>query len=202
MYIYNIRLYFFCLKCNLWLLFNIFWMSVMKKTSLIVLSTLALSTTAMADFHAKPYVGIDYGMLKTEAESNDVVKKSADTLGLTIGAQFDESYGAEAFYLRNVGDLSKDDSLKVKFNSFGALATYKYDMENNVYLKAALGLAVTSIDAKYETKSVKRTAKETSTTVAGKLGIGYNISQNVATELTYNRLDGNNGLGLQVKYKF
>lgn len=101
---------------------------------------------------------------------------------------------------------------KLSVNNAGLLGTFQYPFYEKFYMKAGLGIALTTVKEKFKkTEFNYRNGffsetlidqEKQSTTFASKLGAGYNINENVSTELTYNYLKHLNGLGLEVKYKF
>lgn len=186
----------------------------MKKLALVGFITAGLCSSAFAagmEFNPRPYVGADYVFNKVNTGDDSLVKNHSQDWGLTAGVQFNEYLGLEAFYSQNISNMGeKNTGYDLRLKNWGMLVTGQYNLQNNFYLKAAAGFAVTNAKEKlhlewddsnyhYEANA-KMTSRDTA--FAGKLGMGYNFTSNIATEVTYNHLDHRNGLGLEVKYKF
>lgn len=145
------------------------------------------------------YVGAKLGLLNT-----DVANKKTATYGAYGGYNFDQTFGVEAEYLTtntqdyNVGAERHEYDAK----SFGAYGTYRYHIPNTtIYLKGRLGMAKTEVGSKGLTVTDTHTSDKTS--IAGGVGAGFKVTQNVGVEAGYNYLNADTSvLGVGAYFAF
>lgn len=168
-------------------------MKMLNKTLLALLATSAVSVGANAaifnntgytgttGYTGHPYVGIKAGQVMIDDADN------AGAFGGYVGYQFDPNWGVEADYV-GTSDTDTDVSgIEYNAKAYGAYATYKYGLTNTpMYIKGKLGAAKSEVEVKAKEGSGSFTADKTG--VAGGLGLGYNVSPNVALEANYDIL--------------
>lgn len=136
-----------------------------------------------------PYVGVKVGKfdLDTEGASNPTA------YGIYGGFNFDPNFGVEAEYMgSDDADYYNGD---VDAKTYGLYGTYRYYFPTTaVYGKAKLGVARTKIDgdsretftdANGNLATRFDSVSDSNTRLAGGLGLGYAINQDIGIEAEY-----------------
>ncbi len=155
----------------------------------------ANNTNTNYGYTGQPYVGVKIGQFNLDDADN------ATAYGIDAGYQFNNNWGIEAEYLGS-DDADVDNVYKGSYDvkTYGLYGTYNYQFPSTaVYAKAKLGIAKTdaTIDGRNSLEQ-KVSVDGDSTGLAGGIGLGYNVSPNVALEADYNYLpqaEFDNGLG-------
>ena len=176
-------------------------MNTLQKSLIAVAAGSLLSVGAQAavfntGYAGQPYVGAKVGQLNPSANAGELDKATA--YGVYAGYNFDPNFGAEVEYVGT--DKADYTYTKNKITTkgegdaktYGAYGTYRYYLPNmnGLYAKGKLGVARTEIDASSSHtvagKSVERNkVDQTSTGLAGGVGIGFAPSQNIGIEAEY-----------------
>ena len=174
-------------------------MNTLQKSLIAVAAGSLLSVGAQAavfntGYAGQPYVGAKVGQLNPSANAGELDKATA--YGVYAGYNFDPNFGAEVEYVgTDDADYTYTDK-KVTTKgegdakTYGAYGTYRYYLPNmnGLYAKGKLGVARTEIDA--SSKNVagngeRNKVDQTSTGLAGGVGIGFAPSQNIGIEAEY-----------------
>lgn len=179
-------------------------MNIPTKTLIALgLSVFALNAHSAVSYGSSSagqvYVGAKLGLLNT-----DVADKKTATYGAYGGYNIDQTFGVEAEYLTtntkdyNIGEERHEYDAK----SIGVYGTYRYHLPNTtIYLKGRLGMANTEVESKGV--SVTKTHTSDKTSVAGGVGAGFKINQNIGVEAGYNYLNADNSvLGVGAYFAF
>lgn len=176
-------------------------MKALTKTLLATAAVAALATSAHAavDFAGQPYVGVKVGSM--DVDNNNIPKLTS--YGVYTGYDFNNGFGVEAdFTGTSTEDLKNYNNIEVKAKNYGLYGTYKYNLDvAPVYVKAKLGVAKTEVTHRSTLTGDK--IKDAETRAAGGLGVGYNVTNNIAVEAMYNQLhsDVNNiTAGVHIKF--
>lgn len=132
-------------------------------------------------YAGQPYVGVKAGQVIVDDADN------ATGMGGYVGYQLNPNWGVEADYV-GTGDTDTDvNGLEYNAKTYGAYGTYKYNMVNTpMYVKGKLGVAKSEVEVSAKDSNASFTADKTG--VAGGLGLGYNVSPNIALEANYDIL--------------
>lgn len=172
-------------------------MKTLNKTLLALLATSAVSVGANAALfnnHAagtagQAYVGVKAGQFNIDAGGDGFSNDKPTAYGVYGGYQFDPSIGAEVEYIGSNKVDDKYNGTKVgtlKAETLGAYGTYKYNFPTTpVYGKAKLGIAKSKAKNEGAFDGYSYNVSASKTSVAGGLGLGYNISPQVAIEAEY-----------------
>ncbi|EOZ8645453.1 outer membrane beta-barrel protein [Acinetobacter baumannii] len=176
--------------------------------AIIFAAGMSATTFANDDYYSRPmwdlhpYLGIDVGSI-----DYDMTDKKATTVGVVAGIQFNDYLGLElswsqsidklALYSKNASGIQTQIANDKTIQTYGAGLTFQADLYNKLYAKSYLG--VSRIDP--DVQSLKDDVG------VAKLGLGYQFTPDVATEVTYNynfskNDSSNHGVGLQIKYYF
>ena len=161
-------------------------MKTLQKTLLALAATSLVSVGAQAavaygnGYTGTPYAGVKVGQfdLDVQNSSNPVA------YGVYGGYNFDPNFGVEVEY---VGSSDADfNSGDIDAKSYGAYGTYRYTFPNTaLYGKAKLGVARTKVEGDYRVGSLAYDYSDSSTSVAGGLGLGYSVNPNFGVEAEY-----------------
>lgn len=165
-------------------------MKTLIKTSMALsLSLVAIHAHSAVSYGSasagQAYVGAKLGMLDT-----DVANKKTTAYGVYGGYNFDQTVGVEAEYLTTSSKSYEKNAEKYEYDakSFGVYGTYRYHIPNStIYVKGRLGMAKTEVESKGVNVSSSHTSDKTS--VAGGVGAGLQITQNLGVEAGYNYLN-------------
>ena len=158
-------------------------MKTLQKTLLALAATSLVSVGAQAavaygnGYTGQPYVGVKVGQF--DLDQNGASNPTA--YGVYGGYNFDPNFGVEAEY---VGSSDADYyNGEVDAKTYGAYGTYRYTLPNTaLYGKAKLGVAKTEIEGN---GTVFNNFRDSSTRLAGGLGLGYNVNPNFGVEAEY-----------------
>ncbi len=129
----------------------------------------------------QPYVGLKVGQFDADIAGAD----KATAYGVYGGYQFDQNFGAEMEYIgSDDADINNSNGTRSTYDAktYGAYGTYNYNFVNTpIYAKAKLGVAKNEIKINQGNKADK-------TSIAGGLGLGYNVTPAFAVEADYNWL--------------
>lgn len=152
----------------------------------------ALYQTTNTGVAGQPYVGVKAGQYNTDISGDGIDSKKPTAYGIYAGYQFDPQFGAEIDYMNSDKADVDYNGVKVgtiKDQTIGAYGTYKYNFAATpVYGKAKLGIAQSKIKAEASSAGYSYKNDSSKTSAAGGLGLGYNVTPNVALEAEYNFL--------------
>ena len=184
-------------------------MKTLQKTLLALAAGSLMTVGAQAAVYnaAQPYVGAKIGQYDLDKADDE-----ATSYGIYGGAKFTPNFGMEAEYM-TTSDEDYDAGAEYSADVYGLYGTYDYTFPGSqMYAKGRLGVAKNKVD--FERKNVLgRNGSESKTSVAGGLGLGYNLAPNAAVELAYDwypevkdaynnkKLDAN-GITLGANFKF
>ncbi|MFY8273291.1 outer membrane protein [Pseudoalteromonas sp. SSDWG2] len=167
----------------------------MLKKSLVALALVGTSFASQANWQA----GVGYVNL-SDSEGGDSI--SLNALVGSLGYKFKSS---DSFYfmpeLRLGTGLGDDDlyGIKVEVESFMALSLRgQYDFDNGMYLYGAPSYA--NVEVKASGYGASATEDEWEFGLGG--GLGYNFSNGVAAELSYEQFDGVDVVSFGLKFDF
>ncbi|WP_227428844.1 porin family protein [Psychrobacter sp. I-STPA6b] len=178
-------------------------MNTLQKSLIALAAGSLLSVGAQAavfgnGYTGQPYVGVKVGQIDPKPNTGDLDKATA--YGVYAGYNFDPNFGAEVEYLgSDDSDYSHTQNGITKTGegdakTYGAYGTYRYYVPNanGLYAKGKLGIAKTDISAsasKIAGVEVSKTSTdESSTGLAGGVGIGFAPSQNLGIEAEYSKI--------------
>ena len=164
-------------------------MKTLQKTLLALAVGSLVSVGAQAavsygnGYTGQPYVGVKVG--KFDLDTNGASDPTA--YGVYGGYNFDPNFGVEAEYVgSDDADYYNGD---VDAKTYGVYGTYRYGFANTpVYAKGKLGVARTKIDGySYDAFAIpqSRSVSDSSTRLAGGLGLGYTVNPNFGIEAEY-----------------
>ena len=138
-------------------------------------------------YTGQPYVGVKVG--KFDLDTNGASNPTA--YGVYGGYNFDPNFGVEAEYVGSDDANFYNGDIDAK--TYGAYGTYRYTFPNTaIYGKAKLGVAKTKIDGDYTAGAgtatnpyYRQNYRDSSTRLAGGLGLGYNVNPNFGIEAEY-----------------
>ena len=184
-------------------------MKTLQKTLLALAAGSLMTVGAQAAVYnaAQPYVGAKIGQYDLDSAADE-----ATSYGIYGGAKFTPNFGMEAEYM-TTSDEDYDNNAEYSADVYGLYGTYDYTFPGSqMYAKGRLGVAKNKVD--FERKVIGgRNGSESKTSVAGGLGLGYNLAPNAAVELAYDwypevkdaynnkKLDAN-GITLGANFKF
>lgn len=138
----------------------------------------ALYNNTTTGYAGQPYIGIKAGQTIVDDADN------ATAFGVYGGYQFDPNWGVEADYVGTSDTDTDVNELEYNAKTYGAYGTYKYGFVNSpMYAKARLGVAKSEVEVNAKNSDASFTADKTG--VAGGVGLGYNVSPNMALEASY-----------------
>lgn len=160
------------------------------------------SIKVLANNGIKPYVGVNLGALSVD--DNDALDKEL-SYGATVGVTSFSGFGVELDYNQvDTADI-KEDGAKVgtaKYNNWGVAGVYRHnltDLVQGAYLKGKLGIN----EGRLKTKVDGVTNTETDANVTAGAGIGYNFTENVSAEVSYDRFSSDVELvGVSANFSF
>lgn len=133
---------------------------------------------AMSDMTGSPYIGAKAGQFLVDESGLD----DLTAYGVYAGYNFTPNVGVEVEYVGSSDEDIDGTNLEYNVKTYGAYGTYRYAFENtNVYAKGKLGIAKT--EAEVEGNGFSGDSSDTG--VAGGVGLGYNVTPNVAVEAEY-----------------
>ena len=166
-------------------------MNTLQKT-LIALATgslLSVSAQAAVSYAGQPYVGVKAGKFMVDIDNVD----DPTAYGVYGGYNFDPNFGVEVEY---VGADDADINVtggkgELSTKTYGAYGTYRYYFPNTsgLYAKGKLGIAKTEADATVTRAGVTRTASSDDTGLAGGVGLGFAVNNNISIEGEYAKVD-------------
>lgn len=165
-------------------------MNIPTKTLMMLgLSLVALNAHSAVSYGSpsagQAYVGAKLGLLDT-----DVANKKTATYGVYGGYNFDQTVGVEAEYLKTATKSYDQDAQRHEYDakSLGVYGTYRYHLPNTaIYLKGRLGMTKTEVESRGVSVAGTHTSDKTS--LAGGVGAGIKLTQNIGVEAGYNYLN-------------
>lgn len=150
-------------------------------------------------YTGQPYVGVKVG--KFDLDQNGTSDPTA--YGVYGGYNFDPNFGIEAEYIgsddANYNSLGQSGDVDAK--TYGAYGTYRYAFPNTgLYAKGKLGVAKTEVEG---SGTLTRNFKDSDTSLAGGVGLGYSVNPNFSVEAEYDKLGSDVDLmtvGAQLKF--
>lgn len=185
-------------------------MKTLQKT-LLALAAGSLMTVgaqaAVSYSSAQPYLGAKIGQYDL-----DTAKDDATSYGVYGGAKFTPNFGVEAEYM-TTSDEDYNNGYEYGADVYGVYGTYDYTFPGSqMYAKGRLGVAKNKVNFDSKVTNLANTSSS-KTSVAGGVGLGYNLAPNAAVELAYDwypeveapvtgeKLDAN-GITLGANFKF
>ena len=166
-------------------------MKNLQKALLAVIagSVMTMSAQAAVSYGAgQSYVGAKIGQYDAEDTDDEAL-----SYGVYGGYKFTPEFGVEAEYLTTSdADVFDDSFEKLEYSGevYGLYATYDYALPNTaLYAKGRLGIAKNELEVDYTDKEdsfYSYNASESETSIAGGLGLGYNITPMASVEVMYN----------------
>lgn len=163
----------------------------MNKTLLLAGIATIVSFNASA-FEMKPYVGLDYAYSKAKMNGIfDNLKDKYNSGIVSVGNNFNDYYGVEAFFQQADEESKSFDGTKIKskFHAYGldVLGYMPLDCDGKFDLVGSLGLA------NYEVEAKALGHKESEDKIGYRAGVGaqYNFDENWSARLMarYSYLD-------------
>ena len=146
-------------------------------------------------YTGQPYVGVKVGQFDLDVNG----ASDPTAYGVYGGYNFDPNFGIEAEYIGS--DDANYYNGEVDAKTYGAYGTYRYTFPNTaLYGKAKLGVAKTEIEG---TGTAFNNFRDSSTRLAGGLGLGYSVNPNFGVEAEYDIVGSNANLmtvGAQLKF--
>ncbi|HAO59713.1 MAG TPA: cell envelope biogenesis protein OmpA [Psychrobacter sp.] len=182
-------------------------MKTLQKTLLALAAGSLMTVGAQAAVYnaAQPYVGAKIGQYDLDSAADE-----ATSYGIYGGAKFTPNFGMEAEYM-TTSDEDYDNNAEYSADVYGLYGTYDYTFPGSqMYAKGRLGVAKNKVEFDSRVHSVADFDKS-KTSVAGGLGLGYNLAPNAAVELAYdwypevkvgNDKKDANGITLGANFKF
>ncbi|MGE6475129.1 porin family protein [Psychrobacter sp. NPDC078631] len=160
--------------------------------AVIASSVMTMSAQAAISYGAgQSYVGAKVGQYNPDVDAVDL--DDAVSYGVYGGYKFAPEIGIEAEYLTTSDEEVFNDAFeKLEYSAdvYGLYATYDYAFPNTtLYAKGRLGIAKNELDLEYTDKEDSEFSADDSyseTGIAGGLGLGYNFTPMVSTEVMYN----------------
>ncbi|ALF59695.1 porin family protein [Psychrobacter urativorans] len=178
-------------------------MKTLQKTLFALVAGSLLSVGAQAavsygsGYTGQPYAGVKVGQFDLDVDGAD--KPTA--YGVYGGYNFDPNFGVEAEFVGSDDADYKGGDINAK--TYGAYGTYRYAFPNTgLYAKGKLGVARTKVDAS-GTTFARDSGTDKDTSLAGGVGLGYNVNPNFGIEAEYDKLGSNADLmtiGAQLKF--
>lgn len=168
-------------------------MKTLQKTLLALAVGSLVSVGAQAavsygnGYTGQPYVGVKVGQFDLDTNGAD----DPTAYGIYGGYNFDPNFGIEAEFVgSDDADFYNGD---VDAKTYGAYGTYRYTLPNTaVYAKGKLGVARTEIEANSTIPALS--ISDSDTRLAGGVGLGYSINQNIGIEAEYDILSSDANL--------
>ncbi|WP_367104774.1 porin family protein [uncultured Psychrobacter sp.] len=170
-------------------------MKTLQKTLLALAVGSLVSVGAQAaitygnGYTGTPYVGVKVGQFDLDTSGAD----DPTAYGIYGGFNFDPNFGVEAEYMGS--DDADYYNGEIDAKTYGVYGTYRYYVPNTaLYGKAKLGVARTKIDGDSNElitnangDIVRRfdSVSDSDTRVAGGLGLGYAVNQDIGIEAEY-----------------
>ena len=174
-------------------------MKTLQKTLLALTAGSLMTVGAQAavsygnGYTGQPYVGAKVGQFDVDVDGAD----DPTAYGVYAGYNFDPNFGMEVEYVgSDDADYNNGD---IDAKTYGAYGTYRYAFPNtNVYAKGKLGVAKTEVEGDYTAvsglDSTRVNYSSDDTSLAGGVGLGYNVNPNFGVEAEYDMLGSDNDL--------
>ena len=156
-------------------------MKTLQKTLLALAAGSLMTVGAQAAVYnaAQPYVGAKIGQYDLDGADDE-----ATSYGIYGGAKFTPNFGMEAEYM-TTSDEDYNSAYEYSADVYGLYGTYDYTFPGSqMYAKGRLGVAKNKVEFDSRVHNVADFDKS-KTSVAGGLGLGYNLAPNAAVELAY-----------------
>ncbi|WP_201537590.1 porin family protein [Psychrobacter immobilis] len=170
-------------------------MKTLQKTLLALAAGSLLTVTAQAavgygnGYTGQPYVGAKVGQFDLDIDGAD----DPTAYGVYAGYNFDPNFGIEAEYVGSDDADYRGGDIDAK--TYGAYGTYHYAFPNTgLYAKGKLGVAKTEVEADYNVGALKVSRSDDDTSLAGGVGLGYNVNPNFGVEAEYDMLGSDTDL--------
>lgn len=168
-------------------------MKMLQKTLLALAAGSLLTVGAQAavsygnGYTGQPYVGAKVGKF----DLGESGAKDPTAYGVVAGYNFDPNFGIEAEYVGS--DDANYYNGDVDAKTYGAYGTYRYGFPNTgLYAKGKLGIAETKVKGSSVLPNASIDSSKTS--LAGGVGLGYNVNPNFGIEAEYDRLSSDANL--------
>lgn len=163
-------------------------MNLVNKTIIALATGVVLTTSAAHATGGQPYFGAKIGQFDVDADDSDINLDKPTAYGVYGGYSFNKNLAVEAEYIKSSdADVTVDgfdDKSEFNAETIGLYGVYRYNLPNQLdalYVKGKLGVARSKVDAK-GADSVYDSG------VAGGLGLGYDLTNNVSIEGEYTKL--------------
>ena len=179
-------------------------MKTLQKTLLALAAGSLLSISAQAavsygnGYTGQPYVGVKVGQFDLDVDGAD----DPTAYGVYGGYNFDPNFGVEVEYVgSDDADYYGGD---IDAKTYGAYGTYRYAFPNSgLYAKGKVGIAKTELEASATVAGVTRSESVDDTSLAGGIGLGYAVNQDLSVEAEYDIVGSDTDLmtiGAQLKF--
>lgn len=178
-------------------------MKTLQKTLLALAAGSLLTVTAQAavgygnGYTGQPYVGAKVGQFDLDIDGAD----DPTAYGVYAGYNFDPNFGIEAEYVGSDDADYRGGDIDAK--TYGAYGTYRYAFPNTgLYAKGKLGVAKTEVEASNTTLGLSNGSRD-DTNLAGGVGLGYSVNNDLSVEAEYDMLGNDADLmtvGAQLKF--
>lgn len=178
-------------------------MKTLQKTLLALAAGSLLTVTAQAavgygnGYTGQPYVGAKVGQFDLDIDGAD----DPTAYGVYAGYNFDPNFGVEAEYVGSDDADYRGGDIDAK--TYGAYGTYRYAFPNTgLYAKGKLGVAKTEVEASNTTLGLSNGSRD-DTNLAGGVGLGYSVNNDLSVEAEYDMLGNDADLmtvGAQLKF--
>ncbi|MEC5209817.1 outer membrane immunogenic protein [Psychrobacter sp. PL15] len=163
-------------------------MKTLQKTLLALAAGSLLSVSAQAavsygnGYTGQPYVGVKVGQFDLDVNNAD----DPTAYGVYAGYNFDPNFGMEVEYVGSDDADYRGGDIDAK--AYGAYGTYRYAFPNTaLYAKGKLGIARTEVEAQ-STNFGLNNFKDSDTSLAGGVGLGYAVNSDLSVEAEYDML--------------
>ena len=178
-------------------------MKTLQNTLLALAAGSLLTVTAQAavgygnGYTGQPYVGAKVGQFDLDIDGAD----DPTAYGVYAGYNFDPNFGIEAEYVGSDDADYRGGDIDAK--TYGAYGTYRYAFPNTgLYAKGKLGVAKTEVEASNTTLGLSNGSRD-DTNLAGGVGLGYSVNNDLSVEAEYDMLGNDADLmtvGAQLKF--
>ncbi|GAA0324497.1 porin family protein [Psychrobacter aestuarii] len=167
-------------------------MKTLQKTLLALTAGSLMTVGAQAavsygnGYTGQPYVGAKVGQFDVDVDGAD----DPTAYGVVAGYNFDPNFGMEAEYVGSDDADFRGGDIDAK--TYGAYGTYRYALPNTgIYAKGKLGVAKTEVEG---TTALNSRYESDDTSLAGGVGLGYNVNPNFGVEAEYDMLGNDKDL--------
>lgn len=164
-------------------------MKTITKALIATATAAVMATSAHAanfgNVTGEPYVGVKVGSI--DMDDNRV--PNLTSYGVYAGYNFTDNFGVEADYSGTEAETYKGTAnAEIDAKTYGLYGTYRYNFGAvPAYVKAKVGVAKTKSDLS-STLTGDDFEVLNDTRLAGGIGAGYKLTDNIAVEAMYNKI--------------